>query len=326
MVTLIFCIIIINLSFYFFNYKLADLLNLYDHPDKIRKFHKKKIPLTGGVIVFFNIIFFYFFSKFHNELKLFEDASNLNIFFLSCTILWFMGLIDDKINISPNLKFIILLLVILLNIFLDQNILIQSVHLSFYNSFDLGKFSYVWTLICFLLFINAMNLFDGINLQTFIYASLISLIFILNSYLIIFFLTIQFSLLIFGFLNLNNKSFMGDNGTYLIAFIFSYFFIKSYNESPFLYADEIVLIMLIPGLDLLRLFITRVLKKKNPFSSDRNHLHHYLSNNHTHTNVLLIIHSLIILPFIFSQFFEITIYLIILQFLIYFYLILKYKK
>ena len=326
MTLLIFSILFINLSFYLFNYKLADLLNLYDHPDKIRKFHKKKVPLTGGVIIFFNIIFFYFFSLLNKELILFENISNLNFFFLSCTILWLMGLIDDKFNISSNLKFIILLFVILINIFLDQSILIQSVHLSFYNSFNLGIFSYIWTLICFLLFINALNLFDGINLQTFIYSSLISIIFILNSYLVIFFLTIQFSLLVFGLLNLNNKSFMGDNGTYLIAFIFSYFFIRSYNESPFLYADEIVLIMLIPGLDLLRLFITRILKNNNPFSSDRNHLHHYLLNHYTHSNVLMIIHALIILPFIFSQFFEITLYLIILQSLIYFYIIFKYKN
>jgi UDP-GlcNAc:undecaprenyl-phosphate GlcNAc-1-phosphate transferase len=127
-------------------------------------------------------------------------------------------------------------------------------------------------------------------------------------------------------LNLNNKSFMGDNGTYLIAFVFSYFFIKSYNESLFLYADEIVLIMLIPGLDLLRLFIIRILKKKNPFSSDRNHLHHILLNHFTHSNVIKIIHTLIILPFFISQIFETTLYLIILQSLVYFYLISKYKN
>jgi UDP-GlcNAc:undecaprenyl-phosphate GlcNAc-1-phosphate transferase len=326
MTILILSVIIINLSFYLLNYKLANLLNLYDYPDKIRKFHKNKVPLTGGVIIFSNVVFFYFFSQFNKELELFKDFSNLNIFFFSCCVLWFMGFIDDKINIPPNLKFIILLFVILVNISLDQSILIESVHLSFYNSFSLGIFSYIWTLICFLLFINALNLFDGINLQTFIYSSLISIIFILNSYLVIFFLTIQFSLLVFGLLNLNNKSFMGDNGTYLIAFIFSYFFIKSYNDSPFLYADEIVLIMLIPGLDLLRLFITRISKKKNPFSSDRNHLHHFLLNHYTHANVILIIHSLIILPFFLSQIFEITLYLILLQSLIYFYLIFKYKN
>ena len=326
MIILIFGILILNLSIYLLNYRLADLLNLYDHPDKIRKFHKQKVPLTGGVIIFSNITCFYLFSQFNDELKLFENISNLNVFFLSCTILWFTGLIDDKINISPNLKFIILLFVILINIFLDKGILIQWVHLSFYSSFHLGVFSYIWTLICFLLFINALNLFDGVNLQTFIYSSFISIIFILNSYLVIFFLTIQFSLLVFGLLNLNNKSFMGDNGTYLIAFVFSYFFIKSYNESLFLYADEIVLIMLIPGLDLLRLFIIRILKKKNPFSSDRNHLHHILLNHFTHSNVIKIIHTLIILPFFISQIFQTTLYLIILQSLVYFYLISKYKN
>ena len=38
--------------------------------------------------------------------------------------------------------------------------------------------------------------------------------------------------------------------------------------------------MMLPGIDMLRLFLERILKK-NPFKGDRNHLHHlfYLKNN-----------------------------------------------
>jgi UDP-GlcNAc:undecaprenyl-phosphate GlcNAc-1-phosphate transferase len=33
---------------------------------------------------------------------------------------------------------------------------------------------------------------------------------------------------------------------------------------------------MLPGVDMLRLFIERILRKENPFYGDRNHLHHLL--------------------------------------------------
>jgi hypothetical protein len=35
---------------------------------------------------------------------------------------------------------------------------------------------------------------------------------------------------------------------------------------------------MVPGLDMLRLFIQRLSKFNNPFKPDRNHIHHYFSN------------------------------------------------
>ena len=36
--------------------------------------------------------------------------------------------------------------------------------------------------------------------------------------------------------------------------------------------------MMVPGVDMFRLFLMRILSKKNPFSPDRNHIHHLLLN------------------------------------------------
>ena len=41
-------------------------------------------------------------------------------------------------------------------------------------------------------------------------------------------------------------------------------------------ADEIFVIMFLPGVDMFRLFLTRVTNGKNPFEADSNHLHHLL--------------------------------------------------
>ena len=56
--------------------------------------------------------------------------------------------------------------------------------------------------------------------------------------------------------------------------------------------------MIVPGLDLIRLFIIRIANKKNPLNSDRNHLHHLLIDKFSFKNTLLIILLLIFLPIV----------------------------
>ena len=55
MKTFIFLNLFFLIIFYFFNlkaYKIASLINLFDKPNK-RKIHKTKIPLIGGIIIWF---------------------------------------------------------------------------------------------------------------------------------------------------------------------------------------------------------------------------------------------------------------------------------
>ena len=56
--------------------------------------------------------------------------------------------------------------------------------------------------------------------------------------------------------------------------------------------------MLIPGFDLIRLFLIRIFNKKNPLNSDRNHLHHILIARYSLEKTILIILSLISFPII----------------------------
>jgi UDP-GlcNAc:undecaprenyl-phosphate/decaprenyl-phosphate GlcNAc-1-phosphate transferase len=79
-------------------------------------------------------------------------------------------------------------------------------------------------------------------------------------------------------MNYKNFMFMGNSGTLMLSVIFSILFIHFYNNSiVFNYCEEIFLIMLIPGIDMLRVFIIRIIKNKNPFTADREHIHHLLS-------------------------------------------------
>ena len=96
-----------------------------------------------------------------------------------------------------------------------------------------------------------------------------------------------------------------------------------YNQTDFIKEDLIVLFMIIPGLDLIRLFIIRILNGYNPFTPDRNHLHHILSKNFNLIETNLIIQSLIIIPSIIGNYFGYTYILLTIQLIIYLYIVYK---
>ena len=97
------------------------------------------------------------------------------------------------------------------------------------------------------------------------------------------------------FYNFSNKIFLGDSGTHILAFLISYILIKSYNFNLAFTVEEIFIILSFPGLDMFRLFVIRVFKGKNPFSPDRNHIHHLIQKKFNKFQTFLIIQSCIIL-------------------------------
>ena len=84
-------------------------------------------------------------------------------------------------------------------------------------------------------------------------------------------------LIFYLYLNYRNLIFFGDSGSLLLSFLISMIVIFNHNSGN-MFAEEIFILMIIPGLDMFRLFLTRIFNKKNPFSGDRNHLHHLLLN------------------------------------------------
>ena len=139
-------------------------------------------------------------------------------------------------------------------------------------------------------------MFDGINLQSSNYSIIIFLsILIFYSNLLILQI-ILITILTYGYLNFKKQVFLGDSGSLLIAFLIGYFFIKLYNYELIDYTDEIVIYMLVPGMDLIRLFFVRIFLKRNPLSSDRFHLHHLLLSKYSYKKTITILTILILLP------------------------------
>ena len=110
------------------------------------------------------------------------------------------------------------------------------------------------------------------------------------------FIVIVIANILFSYLNYNSRTFLGNSGSFFLPFLFGALFISAYNNNIKINADEIVILMLIPGIDLMRLFFLRILKKTSPFKGDKNHIHHFYLKN-IHLFVVTIIQMLIWIPF-----------------------------
>ena len=317
----------INLVLYCFRNKIIDFYNLYDFPDKKRKHHLNKTSIVGGLFFFINLVIYTFTIYLNKELSdfllLFINHLNLFYFFLITISFFILGYFDDKFDLNANLKLLILITLVFLILSYDNNLLIPYLNLSFSDKIIvLGNFDLIFTIFCFIAFINAFNLFDGINCQIGLYILFILLvIFISNSNLLLIG-SLLFSLIVFLILNFRGKIFIGNSGSYLLGFVLSYIIIKIYNNGNSLFSDKILLIMFLPGIDMIRLFFTRIKNKKNPFSPDRSHLHHKLLEKFGYNYTILIICALMILPYCTSFFFKSYISLILFVFI--YFLLNKY--
>tara|TARA_B110000003_G_C16649358_1_gene533512 strand:+ start:1264 stop:2223 length:960 start_codon:yes stop_codon:yes gene_type:complete len=311
---------------FFFRNQISQYLKIIDHPDKIRKLHKKPVPLNGGLWFFIMLIIYNF------GYLIFQIDLDYNIIYIiSASILMFiLGFIDDRISINANLRLLLFFLIFFIVCEANNNLQIkQIVFESIELKINLNIFSSLFTAFCMAAFINSINLVDGINSLANTILLIITLIIFymfreekILFYYLIFFLTIN-SIIIF-----KEKYFLGDSGSIGISSFLGFYIIYLYNTdigsiTKIFYTEDIFILMAFPGLDMIRVFFSRIINKKNPFKSERNHLHHYLLKKYKLSNTLflyLIFMSIpIILNFIvgvyasYNLLFSIILYMVLLK-------------
>lgn len=312
---------------YFFD-SYSQFFKINDYPDGKRKIHKKAIKVFGGTIMLLNLALFVFYSYFfdlNNLTKIFSSEKELIIFFFTSILIYIVGLIDDKVNIPALNKLLLISCIISIHLFLNQN-LISEIKLSFFGSIHLYKLSFIFTLFSYIIFMNAFNMLDGINLQVGIYSCFITLFLILNGLNLAIGLSIIIALLSYLKLNYDNKIFFGDNGTLFLSYVFSYFFIKLYNIGDIKFSDEILLILLLPGLEITRLIFTRLVSNKNILRADSNHIHHLVKFNENNIFSFFFIQFLFAAPYLLSILYKNNLIIIIFYSAFYFLTIQFFKK
>ena len=323
----------INFLLIIFYENISKLINIFDKPDKIRKKHSTPVPLLTFLFIFLCfawliifILYEYNLIYLYSILKI-ETNKQFLILVLSILSITLVGLFDDKFKISVSIKIICLTLILYLNINIDTGLRIYEIYSIYFSKvFLINNSSIILTIFCIFALINAMNMFDGTNIQVVFYFLLIFLYFIIKGMFTELSLTMLVPLFFILYLNIKNKIFLGDSGIYLITYIISYVLIKSNNFINKIAAEEIFFIFLIPALDMIRLFSYRLSKNLNPFIADTNHIHHILLRKIKFTNYILLIVSLIFSKFFIIFFFKE--YLFNFYFLIiftYFYLLIKFR-
>lgn len=255
---------------------IAGVLGVVDHPDGRRKKHAAPTPLVGGLAIVAPFVVYCV------ALAL-DDTGNRLYPALAVTAAAFfaLGLADDQHDVKPKYRLALAtaIALVVLNIAPEQ-FLVESLRFTFAERpAGLYPFSLLFTALCLIGLVNAMNMADGINGLA-LGACLIWTVFLviygpadLAPLLVAFAAALAITLAF----NLAGKLFLGDSGTYAISMVVAILAIYSYGRAPgTLPADVVALWFLVPVLDCLRLMAWRALSGRSPFSADKHHLHHFL--------------------------------------------------
>lgn len=281
--------------------KIAIMKNLVDNPDA-RKLQRNPVPVMGGIAVFFGILIGLCTSQ-----TIFENA---NVFMLvsAMMIMLYTGTIDDIIDLTPTIRFVIEILIVLWLIVINES----SIN-SFWGLWGVGVIPdwVAWPLTVFAAvgIINAVNLIDGVNGLSsgfcFMASTLFAIMFYYSGNTVMCTLAVSASGAIVPFFLHNvfgksTKMFIGDGGTLVIGTMMSMFVISILGENslsasyalkgmgliPFTLA-----ILAVPIFDTLRVMSTRMLHGSSPFHPDKTHLHHMfidLGFSHVGTTVSIL--------------------------------------
>jgi UDP-N-acetylmuramyl pentapeptide phosphotransferase/UDP-N-acetylglucosamine-1-phosphate transferase len=282
--------------------------NLMDEPEE-RRVHNEKVPNLGGMGLFITFsLTLLLFVPFINSTV--SDLSNLLSLLSATIILLFLGIKDDLVLMTAKKKFVIQLIAV------SMVCLLQDVRITdFHGLLGVGELPYfvsiLFTVFVFVLVINSVNLIDGIDGLAATISILASLAFGTAFFMADdFMMTLLSAVLIgslLGFLKYNfsedSKIFMGDCGSLIVGFLLAYQGIKFLNINPenvqFYNSNNSAILLLAilsyPLFDLLRVFVVRMMQKKNPFLADSNHIHHRLLRlglNHKQATFLLFVSNL----------------------------------
>ncbi len=262
--------------------RVAEMKHLFDLPDD-RKVHANPVSPLGGIGIFAGFIMAFLISApiGYPELQYFAVA------FL---LIFFLGLKDDIIVLTPLKKFLGQLLAAFIIVY-KGGILIDGM----FGFMGMEKMpmliSLVFTYLTIVVITNSFNLIDGVDGL----AGSLGL-FTTLAFGIYFLLAQQpfYSVMAFcmagsmgAFLIFNispAKIFMGDTGSLLLGIVNSILVIKFIQVATvptatiYLPAAPAIgfAILFVPLFDTLRVFAFRILSRRSPFSPDRNHVHHLL--------------------------------------------------
>lgn len=275
--------------------------NLFDEVDE-RKIHQGKIPRLGGIAFVPAIIFSLAFviglshlpqtTNFMPEMSTDQERA-ISFGVCGLMLLYLVGVADDLIGVLYRAKFIAQIIVACFLVL--GGVWINNLH-GFCGVEQWPDLcGCMLTILVCVFFVNAINLIDGIDGLASGLSSVAlifyGIVFAINGDIynaMVAFATLAaliqfFYYNVFGSTQKRRKIFMGDTGALCIGFILTYLSVIIARKPSFECTDINPIIcafapMLVPCLDVLRVFFNRIRNGVSPFKPDRTHIHHKMLN------------------------------------------------
>ena len=285
--------------------KVAITKNIVDNPDA-RKLQRVPVPVLGGLNVVFGVLTGVMaFNLFGNFYDLFPV-------FASIIIILIIGLMDDMISLTPRVRFVVEIILVLFLIFT--------------TGYQINDFHGLWglqevplylsvplTVVASVGIINAINLIDGVDGYSSGYSIVSCALFGMMFYaldnirMVTLAAIVATSLIPFFFHNVfgkHSKMFIGDAGTLSLGIVFSMFVATILSVTPggkpvdpnMGLVPFTLAVLCVPVFDTLRVMSARIYRGKSPFHPDKTHLHHLfieLGFSHIGTTISIITANLL---------------------------------
>ncbi|MBR0339937.1 MAG: undecaprenyl/decaprenyl-phosphate alpha-N-acetylglucosaminyl 1-phosphate transferase [Alistipes sp.] len=264
--------------------KFAQKRNIVDNPNA-RKLQRNPVPVMGGVAVFFGLVSGLCVSG------IFVNVNELLPVIVAMSVMLCVGVIDDVSELSPWLRFVIEIAVVLMLIF-TTHISLDSLQ-GLWGFYDLPLWlSVPLTVFAVVGMINAINLIDGVDGLSSGFCMMASIAFgalfiMTGNYDMAVLAAITLgSLMPFFFHNVfgdKSKMFIGDGGSLMMGVAMSAYVVAviSVRDEAFDAMPDgmglvafTMAVMAVPVFDTLRVMTMRILRRTSPFRPDKTHLHH----------------------------------------------------
>ena len=332
-------IVFFSLFLYLINFFLKKkrlLIDNIEHHEEHKKLLSinKSTPLSGNLYFFILIIFLFYAYE--------------PILIIAFSFFILLGVSSDlKIIVSPKLRLVFQLLILLFFISFTPNIVIDT-RINWLNDIMQNFVLKIFIIsFFFLVLINGFNFIDGVNNLSCL-NFLIILIFIYlmlegNDPLLLRnkILILILSMTVFTIYNSFGKNFMGDGAIYGVSFLVGYILVKlsslNYSVSPYFIAN----LLWYPAFENLFTITRRLFNRKKNYLPDNGHLHQilfkflnkkklikkkYLLSSCVGIILNLFLSILYTIGYIYNDKTDVQIYLIFLGVLIYLFVFFRLKR
>lgn len=273
---------------------------LFDDTDA-RKVHRGIVPRLGGisflpsVMCAMSLVVGWCLKNDTAHLNAVLTADNIvACLMLMCSLLllFLVGIADDLVGVRYSAKFVIQIICAVL--ILMSGICLKDLHGLIMIEYIPDVFRWLLTGFIIVYILNAINLIDGIDglASGLSFIALVcygSVFYIGGLYLysMIAFATAGtlltfFYYNVFGKVSRHRKIFMGDTGSLTVGMVLAFLSLEIMDEPMPMVLDDYNSVILayspliVPLFDVVRVFIHRLQRHRNPFLPDRSHIHHKL--------------------------------------------------